>query len=66
VLDGEQWEWRGEVKNTSNGDTRYFRDFCSLAELLPELLAESPLGECDRPSRGKFGGGNDAGPPSSG
>jgi hypothetical protein len=40
VIEGEMWEWRGEVKNTSTGEVRYFRDFYTLVELLPLLLAE--------------------------
>lgn len=38
VLDGEAWEWRGEVKNTSTGDIHYFRDWQVLATLLPTML----------------------------
>lgn len=40
VLDGDEWEWRGEAKNTSTGELRYFRDWCALVHLLPELLSE--------------------------
>lgn len=42
VVDGEQWEWRGEVKNSATGATRYFRDFQYLSELLPLLLSDGP------------------------
>jgi hypothetical protein len=38
VIDGDLWEWRGEVKNTNTGETRYFRDWQALADLLPTLL----------------------------
>ena len=40
VLDGEEWEWRGEIKNTSTGELRYFRDWHALVHLLPKLLSE--------------------------
>jgi ketosteroid isomerase-like protein len=40
VLNQEEWEWRGEIKNTSTGEVRYFRDFRVLCELLPVLLTE--------------------------
>jgi hypothetical protein len=40
VLDGEQCEWRGEVKNISTGELRYFRDWHALVHLLPKLLSE--------------------------
>jgi hypothetical protein len=37
-LGEDQWEWRGEVKDTSTGQRRYFRDWRVLAELLPTFL----------------------------
>ena len=40
VLDEEKCEWRGEVKNTSTGEHRYFRDWQTLVQLLPTLLSE--------------------------
>jgi hypothetical protein len=40
-IDGDLWEWRGEVKNISTGEFRYFRDFSVLANLLSMLLTES-------------------------
>lgn len=40
VVNGELWEWRGEVKNTSTGEFRYFRDFHVLGNLLALLLAD--------------------------
>jgi hypothetical protein len=40
VLNDEQVEWRGEVKNTKTGETRYFRDWQVLAHLLPTMVAE--------------------------
>jgi hypothetical protein len=45
VLDSEEWEWRGEVKNTSTGELRYFREWHALVHLLPTLLAELPGSE---------------------
>jgi hypothetical protein len=41
ALSGEEWEWRGEVKNTRTGELRYFRDWQALVLLLPMLLAEA-------------------------
>jgi hypothetical protein len=37
-VDEDQFEWRGEVKNTSNGEIRYFRDHASLYRALLVLL----------------------------
>ncbi|MEX1020032.1 MAG: hypothetical protein WDZ49_10260 [Litorilinea sp.] len=36
-------EWRGEVRNIVSGEVRYFRDWATLAELLPRMLADSDL-----------------------
>jgi hypothetical protein len=46
-VDDEVFEWRGEVKNTASGETRYFRDLHRLAELLPVMLVEgdAPTGD---------------------
>jgi len=41
VLDGDRWEWRGEVKNTGTGELRYFRDWPTLLRLLPDMLADA-------------------------
>lgn len=38
TIEGDQWEWRGEVKNTTTGERRYFRDWHVLIDLLPQLL----------------------------
>lgn len=48
VIDSEQWEWRGKVKNTRSGEIRYFRDFHVLAQLLPVLLAEPSADEAKK------------------
>ncbi len=40
TVDNGQLEWRGEVKNTTSGETRYFRDWHTLADLLPLMLEE--------------------------
>ena len=41
-LGQDSGEWRGEVKNISTGEVRYFRTWEEIAELVPEML-------CDRP-----------------
>lgn len=41
-LNDEQFEWRGEVRNTSNGEIHYFRDWRMLSHILPGMLAEEP------------------------
>ena len=33
-------EWRGELKNLASGERRYFRDWVTLAALLPRMLAD--------------------------
>jgi hypothetical protein len=40
TLDADHIEWRGEVKNISSGEVRYFRDWKTLAILLPRMLSE--------------------------
>ena len=40
VEDG-RFEWRGAVKNTASGETRYFRDWPALMALLPQMLDEA-------------------------
>jgi hypothetical protein len=42
LLDGEQWEWRGEVKHTNSGEVRYFRHDASLDSALLSML-NTPL-----------------------
>lgn len=37
--------WRGEVKNTTTGEVRYFRDWNTLVHLIPSLLDESTAHE---------------------
>jgi hypothetical protein len=39
-LDADHIEWRGEVKNILSGEVRYFRDWKTLAILLPRMLSE--------------------------
>ena len=39
-LDADHVEWRGEVKNIVSGEVRYFRDWETLALLLPRMLGE--------------------------
>ena len=39
-IDGDVGEWLGEVKNTSTGEVRYFRNASSLHDALLELLDE--------------------------
>jgi hypothetical protein len=41
VLDDEHIEWRGQVKNIVSGEVRYFRDWATLALLLPRMLADT-------------------------
>ncbi len=40
-----QGEWRGEMKNLVSGETRYFRHWNEIVELLPEMLVDSGGGE---------------------
>jgi hypothetical protein len=40
TLDADHIEWRGEVKNILSGEVRYFRDWTTLAILLPRMLDE--------------------------
>jgi hypothetical protein len=42
ALDAEQYEWRGEVKNTTTGELRYFRDALSLYSTLLVMLDGPP------------------------
>lgn len=44
-LGEERGEWRGEVKNLDSGETRYFRQWDEIADLLPEMLVGSVGGE---------------------
>lgn len=37
---GEQTEWRGEVRNLHSGEVRYFREWTALVDLLPRMLNE--------------------------
>jgi hypothetical protein len=39
-----QVEWRGEVKNIISGEVRYFRDWITLALLLPRMLGDDTIG----------------------
>jgi hypothetical protein len=43
-VDGEHFEWRGEVKKITNGQTYYFRDWATLIQLIVKMLeAETSL-----------------------
>lgn len=33
-------EWRGELRHLASGERRYFRDWVTLAALLPQMLAD--------------------------
>ena len=37
-LDEQRSEWRGEIKNVSSGEVRYFRTWEEIASLVPEML----------------------------
>ena len=37
-LDHDRSEWRGEVKNLSTGEVRYFRKWEEIAALVPKML----------------------------
>ncbi len=37
-LDEQRSEWRGEIKNISSGEVRYFRRWEEIATLVPEML----------------------------
>lgn len=37
---GDRLEWRGEIKNVSNGETRYFREWHSLIALISRMLED--------------------------
>ena len=55
-VDHERSEWRGQVKNASTGDVRYFRNAVSLYDALLVLL-NNPVGatEENRGSREEEG-----------
>ncbi len=40
-----QSEWRGEIKNLASGETRYFRYWDEVVDLLREMLPNSADGE---------------------
>jgi len=40
ALSADLVEWRGEIKNVSSGEVRYFRNWSTLALLLPRMLDE--------------------------
>lgn len=43
-IDAGQFEWRGEVKKITNGQTYYFRDWATLVQLIVKMLeAETSL-----------------------
>ena len=37
-LSKDKGEWRGEVKNITTGEVRYFRKWDEIAVLVPEML----------------------------
>ena len=39
-LGNEQSEWRGEVKNLTTGEVRYFRKWEEIAALVPRMIEE--------------------------
>jgi hypothetical protein len=39
-LGNEQSEWRGEVKNLTTGEVRYFRQWEEIAVLVPRMIEE--------------------------
>ena len=41
-LGNAEGEWRGEVKNISTGEVRYFRTWEEIAALVPAMLCERP------------------------
>jgi hypothetical protein len=43
-LDADHVEWRGEVKNIVSGEVRYFRDWSTLARLLPRMIDDNEDG----------------------
>lgn len=38
-----QVEWRGEVKNLTSGEVRYFRQWSLLARLLPRMIDDASM-----------------------
>jgi hypothetical protein len=48
VIEGEQVEWRGELRNTSTGEIRYFRQGPMLLDLLTVMMA-APIGGVSNP-----------------
>ncbi|MCL4861036.1 MAG: hypothetical protein KJZ93_16590 [Caldilineaceae bacterium] len=43
-IDASHFEWRGEVKKITNGQTYYFRDWATLVQLIVKMLeAETSL-----------------------
>lgn len=40
-LDNTQIEWRGEVRNTSSGESRYFRNWPMLTAQIVMMLSEA-------------------------
>lgn len=43
VIDAQHSEWRGEIKNLMTGETRYFRRWEELAEIVLSMLAGSGM-----------------------
>ena len=40
-LGNDRSEWRGEIKHLTTGETRYFRRWEEIVELLPAMLGSS-------------------------
>lgn len=44
VMAGHE-EWRGEVKNLSNGEIRHFRDWSTLAQLILSMIGQEDVAQ---------------------
>ncbi|UCC64115.1 MAG: hypothetical protein JSV36_03390 [Anaerolineae bacterium] len=58
ALGGGQSEWRGQVRCIASGETRYFRDWPTLAALFLEMVS----GFDDRPGNKECGSREERGP----
>jgi hypothetical protein len=41
VIEPQQSEWRGEIKNLATGEVRYFRGWGEIAEIVANMLSNS-------------------------
>jgi len=41
VIDPQQSEWRGEIKNLATGEVRYFRAWGEIAEIVANMLSNT-------------------------